>query len=138
MSYSKVQKSLYSADANSKDAKKWQLGGIIAGRSVDKLLELFETKKERSKRYDEIVGILEKTGNKDNYVIPSKFKYLLGKDEGTYTDVESGESLPFNIDSIYGLGLSQRKNVIDKLMNSFGISSNEGFQEIIQTLEGNK
>tara|TARA_R110002012_G_scaffold12625_2_gene55933 strand:- start:1772 stop:2188 length:417 start_codon:yes stop_codon:yes gene_type:complete len=132
MSYSKVQKSLYSADANSKDAKKWQLGGIIAGRSVDKLLELFETKKERSKRYDEIVGILEKTGNKDNYVIPSKFKYLLGKDEGTYTDVESGESLPFNIDSIYGLGITKKTKALDSLMKDLGMSADEGMQEYMQ------
>ena len=127
-----------SADSNRRDARKWQTGGMIADNSVQKLLELFETKKERSKRYDEIVNILDKTGNKDNYAIPSKFKYLLGKEEATFTDKESGESLPFNMNSLYGLGLSQRKNVIDRFMGDLGISANEGLQEFIQTLEENK
>jgi len=135
MSYSKVQKAMMSADSNRRDARKWQMGGMVAENSVQKLLELFETKKERSKRYDEIVDILDKTGNKDSYAIPSKFKYLLGKEEATFTDKESGESLPFNMNSLYGLGLSQNKNVLDKFMNSLGISPDEGLQEYFETLE---
>ena len=138
MSYSKVQKAMMSADSNRRDARKWQMGGMIAENSVQKLLELFETKKERSKRYVEIVDILDKTGNKDSYAIPSKFKYLLGKEKATFTDKESGESLPFNMNSLYGLGLSQRKNALDKFMNSLGISPDEGLQEYIQTLEGDE
>jgi len=138
MSYSKVQKAMISADSNRRDARKWQIGGMIAENSVQKLLELFETKKERSKRYDEIVDILNKTGNKDSYAIPSKFKYLLGKEEATFTDKESGESLPFNMNTLYGLGLSKKTKALDSLMKQFGISTDEGFQEFIQTLDGDK
>ena len=94
--------------------------------------------KKRWAEPDEIVDILDKTGNKDSYAIPSKFKYLLGKEKATFTDKESGESLPFNMNSLYGLGLSQRKNALDKFMNSLGISPDEGLQEYIQTLEGDE
>jgi hypothetical protein len=138
MSYSKVQNALYSAESNQRDAKRIKMGGMLAEQSVSKLLNLFETKKERSKRYDEIVNILDKTGNKDNYAIPSKFKYLLGKEEGTYTDIESGESLPFNMNSIYGLGMTKKTKAIDSLMKDLGVSDNEGLKEYEQSIMENK
>lgn len=138
MNYSKVRKSLFEADSNQRDAKRAQMGGMVAEQSVSKLLNLFETKKERSKRYDEIVDMLNKTGNKDNFAIPSKFKYLLGKEEGTYTDTESGESLPFNMNSIYGLGMTKKTKEIDSLMKILGVSDNEGLREYEQSIMENK